>query len=48
MIILTTSCGLCEAGGDGLGAGNRRTYDYGGGAQVKGAAYLPGIDDVTF
>jgi hypothetical protein len=46
--ILTISCDLCEAGGDGLWAGDRRTDDYGGGAQVKGPAYLLGIDDVTF
>src|SRR5258705_6846977 len=39
---------FCEAGGDGLGAGDCCADDHGGGTQVQGPAYLLGVGDVAF
>src|ERR1700730_15915032 len=37
-----------EAGGDGTGTGDRGTNHNGGGTQVQGPAYVPGVSDVAF
>ena len=44
-------CILCssdKAGGDDLGAGDRRTDDYGGGTQLEGGMDFVGLCDVAF